>query len=182
MCAREPAGFDRRLGGWGDSELGPGLRTLRQVEWVVPPHLWVLSPLPSCPRPLPDLRGGCQAGPVTPGWSHSQEEPRAACPGEPAPGSGEAQKGLAWAEGGPGWRERRTVSGVLPAQLGRCALQHPGSVQSWETRADSSQRPRQHQHSTPLPPLETRRGLRWGWRAGRARPQVPGPWRGLCGG
>ena len=64
MCAREPAGFDRRLGGWGDSELGPGLRTLRQVEWVAPPHLWVLSPLPSCPRPLPAKRQVPAASPA----------------------------------------------------------------------------------------------------------------------
>ena len=39
MRACEPAEFDWRLGGWGDSELGPGLGALRHVEWVVPPCL-----------------------------------------------------------------------------------------------------------------------------------------------
>ena len=52
MRACEPAEFDRRLGGQGDSELGLGLGALRHVEWVVPPCLWVLSPLTNCPHPL----------------------------------------------------------------------------------------------------------------------------------
>ena len=43
-------------------------------------HSGCLGPQP--PHPsffLPDLHGGRQAGRVMPGWSHGQEEPRAAC-------------------------------------------------------------------------------------------------------
>ena len=77
-------------------------------------HSGCLGPQP--PHPsffLPDLHGGRQAGRVMPGWSHGQEEPRAACraQGNQRLSRGEAQKGSAWAEGaqvrvrGAQWQE-----------------------------------------------------------------------------
>lgn len=114
-----------RKGAWGGRAAGAGAAGAPVLLGAQ--AVWAHSP-PTCF--LPDLRGGRQAGCVTPGWSHSQEEPRVACRarGNQRLGRGEVQKGSAWAEGPR--LESEAPSGKSPACTPRRARPSaPRSVQ-----------------------------------------------------
>ena len=122
-----------RKGAWGGRAAGAGAAGAPVLLGAQ--AVWAHSP-PTCF--LPELHGGRQAGCVTPGWSHSQEEPRVACRawGNQRLGRGEVQKGSAWAEGaqvgvrGAQWQESR-LHALEGAPLGTplCADVTPAPAQ-----------------------------------------------------